>query len=100
MKLWKKPELDRELESYLGLALTPVALRREFSLNLRERLLGNFADRPTKINLLQSPALLAASLFSLAMLVVAGLRAFMFLFSLFGLLRRMDADLQQRRTTA
>jgi hypothetical protein len=100
MKFWKLPELDRELESYLDLMLTPVGLRQGFSRNLKGRLLNDFPLVQSKTNIFQSMALAVASIFSIFMLVLTGIRAVIFLFSMFGLLRQVNGEMQQKRTVA
>jgi hypothetical protein len=100
MKFWKLPELDRELESYLDLMLTPVGLRQGFSRDLKGRLLNDFPLVQNKTNIFQSMALAVASIFSIFMLVLTGIRAVIFLFSMFGLLRQVNGEMQQKRTVA
>jgi len=100
MKFWKLPELDRELESYLDLMLTPVGLRQGFSRDLKGRLLNDFPLVQNKTNIFQSMALAVASIFSIFMLVLTGIRAIIFLFSMFGLLRQVNGEMQQKRTVA
>ena len=100
MKFWKVPELDQDLENYLSTMLTPVSLRGDFRIDLKRRLLGDFPLVENKGNVLQSFALAAAGVFSVFMLIFTGLRALIFLFSVFGLLRQVGGEMQQKRSTA
>lgn len=100
MRFWKLPELDQELENYLNLMLKPVAMRQGFSMDLRGRLLKDFSLTERKGNVFQSFALAIASIFSIFMLVFTGVRALIFLFSMFGLLRQVGGEMQQKRTVA
>ncbi len=100
MKFWKVPELDRDLEKYLTIMLTPVSLRRDFSIDLKRRLLSDYSLTEKKTNVLQSFALAAAGVFSIFMLIFTGLRALIFLISFLGLLRQVGGEMQQKRSTA
>jgi hypothetical protein len=100
MRFWKIPELDRELEDYLSLILKPVAMRQEFSLDLRERLLTDFSLVEDKRNVWQMLALVSASIFSIFMLIFTGVRAVIFVLSLFGWLRHSSGEIQQKRSAA
>lgn len=98
LDFWKTPALDKELETVLNLMLKPVAMRQEFSLDLKGRLLTNFPLAEKQGNVFQSFALAAASIFSIFMLIFTGIRAIVFLFSMFGLLRQAGGELQHKRT--
>ena len=100
MRFWKIPELDRELEDYLSLILKPVAMRQEFSLDLRERLLIDFSLVEDKRNVWQMLALVSASNFSIFMLIFTGVRAVIFVLSLFCWLRHSSGEIQQKRSAA
>ncbi len=100
MKFWKVPELDQELERYLDLMLKPVAMRQGFSLDLKDRLLTDFPLAEKQTNVFQSFALAVASIFSIFMLIFTGVRALIFLLSMFGLLRQVGGEMQQKRTAA
>lgn len=100
MNFWKLPELDLELEKYLDRILEPVSIRPEFSRHLKNRLMVDFPVVEKKNNLFESIALTAASIFSLVMLLITGIRAVIFLLSVFGLLRQNGNAMQQKRTAA
>jgi hypothetical protein len=100
MKFWKLPELDRELESYLDLMLTPVGLCQGFSRDLKRRLLNDFPRTHNNTNIFQSMALVFASIYSVMILVLTGMRAVIFLLSMFGMLRQTRGEMQQKHTAA
>ncbi len=100
MKIWKSAKENPELENYLNKMLQPVVMRQEFASELKQHLLTNYPIIEKAKDVRQTVIRTIAGVVSVLMLVIAALRALLFILGMFNLIKNRNGGLRQEQSSA